>query len=247
MSRIGVVSALPIEARCLRGCRSSLGRVDARAAEITVGVSGPGPARAQCMAERLVEQGATELVSWGLAGGLDPGIAPGMLVIADQIVTATGIKYLADPGWRQKIVAVLPPRVSVVEAPLLASGAIVATSKDKATLRRRYAAVAVDMESGGIACVASRYELPFLALRVVVDPADMALPPAFTEVVDRRGALRLSRLVSGLARQPSMLWPLLQLAYNARVAASTLKRIAPVITDSAWRSPAPDGSLSTLP
>lgn len=248
MSRIGVVSALSIEARCLRGRRSSPGQLVALPAEAMLGVSGPGPVRARRMAERLVEQGATELVSWGLAGGLDPGIAPGTLVIADQVVIATGARYPTDQGWRQRILSALPPQVLAIEAPLLASDAVAATAQGKATLLHRYAAVAVDMESGGIARVASCYGLPLLALRVVVDPAGMALPPVFAEAVNEHGALRLPHLVNALARQPRMLWSLLELARNAQAATSTLRRIGPVITGTgALRSSAPRDSLSAAP
>jgi hopanoid-associated phosphorylase len=197
------------------------------------------------LAERLVEQGATGLVSWGLAGGLDPEIAPGTLIVADQVVTATGAGYSTDEAWRQRILSALPLQVLAVEAPLLASDAVAATSQAKAALLCRYAAAAVDMESGGIARVASRYGLPLLVLRVVVDPAGMALPPAFAEAVDERGALRLSHLIKALARQPHMLRSLLELARNARSATSTLRRIAPVVTGGgALRLSAPRRGLS---
>ncbi|MDN5849695.1 MAG: hypothetical protein L0H63_08660 [Nitrococcus sp.] len=231
MSRIGVVSALPLEARCLRR-RGLLGGLPAWPAETMVGISGPGRTRARSTAERLVAQGATSLLSWGLAGGLDPEIAPGTLIAADQVMTAGGTNYPTDKAWRHGVLAALPAGVAVVEGPLFASEGIVATCAQKAILLHHYAAVAVDMESGGIARVASRYGLPLLVLRVVVDPAAMAMPPAFAEAVDKRGALRLTHLINGLMRRPAMLWPLLQLAYSARLATSTLRRIAPIVMDS---------------
>lgn len=247
MSRIGVVSALPIEARSLRGRRRLRGRLGVLPAPAMLGISGPGPARAQCMAERLVAQGATGLVSWGLAGGLDPGIASGTLVLADRVVDASGAAYPTEQRWRRKIRSALPPQVRAVEAPLLASDCIAATAESKAALRQRYAAVAVDMESGGIACVASRYGVALLVLRVVVDPAGVALPPPIAGAVNEDGAVRLSKLIDILARQPHMLWPLLGLAWRARAATSTLRRIAPLITgESALHSLASVGSPSAL-
>src|SRR5699024_267638 len=157
-------------------------------------------------------------------------------IVADQVVTATGAGYSTDCTWRQRILSALPLQVLAVEAPLLASDAVATTLQDKAALLRRYAAVAGDMESGGIACVAGRYGLPLLVLRVVVDPAGMALPPAFAGAVDERGALRLSHLVNALVRQPHVLGSLLELARNARAATSTLRRIAPMVTgDGALR------------
>ncbi len=249
MSRIGIVSALAVEARCLQGRRGLLGWRNALPAEAVLGVSGPGALCAQHMAEQLVAQGATELVSWGLAGGLGPEIAPGTLIAADRVVVASGgAGYATDPSWRQRLLSALPRRVEVVEAPLFASESIAATSADKAALWRRYAAVAVDMESGAIACVASRHRLPLLVLRVVVDPADMALPSALANLMARDGGVRLSRLVGLLIRRPSVLWPLLGLAWNARIATSTLRRVGPMVTDrGVWPPAAAEGNLSLLP
>lgn len=250
MSQIGVVSALPLEGRCLRGrCRPPRpGEVVALSAAAVLGVAGPGCARARRMAERLAEQRVTGLVSWGLAGGLEPGMAPGTLTAANEVVTTTGIGYLTDDAWRQSVLAALPSQVLSTEARLLASDTVITTSQDKASLRRRYTASAVDMESGAIACVATRHRLPLLVLRVVVDPADTALPPPLASAVDERGGLRLSYLAGLLARRPSQLWPLLQLAGNSRAATSTLRRIAPMVTsDGAWRAAAPQRRVSTPP
>ncbi|MCO6439668.1 MAG: hypothetical protein J5I81_01010 [Nitrococcus mobilis] len=248
MSRIGIVSALAVEARCLPGRRGLFGWRNALPGEAMLGLSGPGAIGAQRMAEQLVARGATELVSWGLAGGLDPGIAPGTLIVADRVVVARGTGYATDKGWRQRFLSALPRRVAVREALLLASDNLVTTSAAKTVLRHRYAAVAVDMESGAIACVANRHRLPLLVLRVVVDPADMALPPALAELVARDGGVHLSRLTRLLIRRPSILWPLFELAWNVRIATSTLRRIAPMVTDhGVWPSAAAEGNLSLPP
>lgn len=247
MSRIGIISALPMEARCLgnRGIFSK--RADVLAMGAMIGVSGPGSARAERMAAQLVEQGATGLVSWGMAGGLDPRIPPGTLIAADRVVTADRGTYFADAGWRQHILSALSPGLTVHEAALFASERLVATPADKARLRRRYAAVALDMESGGIACMASRHRLPFLVLRVVVDPATMALPAAFAELVGGAGRLRPGALINLLMRRPRALWPLLELAWVARIATTTLKRTAPVLRGRGVRVPTAESSLSTPP
>ena len=247
MSRVGIVSALPMEARCLGARRIFPKRADALPIGVMIGVSGPGPASAERMAEQLVEQGATGLVSWGMAGGLDPRIPTGTLIAADRVVTAYGGSYFAAAGWRQRIRSALSPGVSMHEAALFASEQLVATPADKATLRRRHAAVAVDMESGGIARVASRHRLPFLVLRAVVDPATVALPAAFAEIVAGAGRLRLATLINLLVRRPRALGPLLELAWNARIATTTLKRTAPALTGRGVWVPAAESSLSAPP
>lgn len=209
-----------------------------------IGVSGPGAAGAERMAEQLVAQGATALISWGMAGGLDPGIPTGTLVIADRVVTAQGYVYFADTGWRQRIRSALSPGVLVHEAGLFASERLVATPAEKATLRDRYAAGAVDMESGGVGSVASRHGLPFLVLRVIVDPATVALPGAFVKIVEGAGRLRPRVLINLLRCRPRALWPLLELAWKARVATQTLKRTAPTVMGRGGWIPIPTAGSS---
>ena len=244
MGRLGIVSALAMEARCLGYRRSFSRRAQAPPIEAIIGVSGPGAAGAERMAEQLVAQGATALISWGMAGGLDSRIPTGALVIADRVVTAQGYDYFADTGWRQRIRSTLSPSVLVHEAALFASGRLVVTPAEKATLRHRYAAGAVDMESGGVGSVASRHELPFLVLRVIVDPATMALPGAFAKIVAGAGRLRPGALINLLRCQPRALWPLLELAWKARIATKTLRRVAPVVMNHGGWLPTPGRSLS---
>ncbi|HEY0425948.1 MAG TPA: hypothetical protein VGC82_21710, partial [Rhodopila sp.] len=46
---------------------------------------GGTPAGAGVAASELIEQGATALVSFGLAGGLDPALRPGTVVVASIV------------------------------------------------------------------------------------------------------------------------------------------------------------------
>ena len=43
---------------------------------ITIAVSGARPERAEAEARRLVAEGCRALMSWGVAGGLDPALVP---------------------------------------------------------------------------------------------------------------------------------------------------------------------------
>ncbi|MFN2333338.1 MAG: hypothetical protein ABR550_02800, partial [Wenzhouxiangellaceae bacterium] len=54
--------------------------------------TGPGRVAAELGARRLVERKAAILISWGTAGGLQPGLVPGDLVLADRVAPETG-------GW----------------------------------------------------------------------------------------------------------------------------------------------------
>ncbi len=64
--RLAVVTGMSSEAALLAAADSLLVRCE-----------GPGPDAARRAAEGAVAEGATALMSFGLAGGLDPALAPG--------------------------------------------------------------------------------------------------------------------------------------------------------------------------
>src|SRR6202008_4630489 len=97
---------------------------------------------------------------------------------------------------------------------------------DKASLLRETGAVAVGMESAAIGEVARAHQLPFIAVRVIVDGAADALPRAVTAAADGEGHLHIWRLLGALARTPGELGPLLRLAGRYRAANRSLAVVA---------------------
>ena len=103
------------------------------------------------------------------------------------------------------------------------SGARVACRETRGSRAKH--AVAVDMESAGVAAEAARARVPFVAVRVVVDGLDDALPPGAESWIDERGDRRMSAVLRAAvdARQ----WrALLTLAKRYRVASGALDRLA---------------------
>ena len=81
------------------------------------------------------------------------------------------------------------------------------------------------MESAGVSAEAARARVPFVAVRVVVDGLDDALPPGAESWIDELGHRRMSAVLRAAldARQ----WrALLTLAKRYRVASSALDRFA---------------------
>src|ERR1700744_2876811 len=62
-----------------------------------VAAGGGWPEGAHRAAERLIGQGAEALVSFGLAGGLEPDARPGTLLVP-KAVTEGAETYLCDPA-----------------------------------------------------------------------------------------------------------------------------------------------------
>ena len=76
-----------------------------------------------------------------------------------------------------------------------------------------------------IAQIAATQGLPFIAVRVIVDTAQDALPAAVT-AASRSGELQIWRLIAALALAPTELSALFRLAQRYRAARRSLAAIA---------------------
>jgi adenosylhomocysteine nucleosidase len=165
-------------------------------------------------AEILVAGGARSLMSFGLAGGLDPACRPGFLLVPRRVVSVSGV-WPADASLMGACGG------ATVDA-MFAGQKIAATARGKAELHRLTGASAIDLESADIAAVAARHGLPFLVVRAVCDPAERDLPPAALAALDAAGTIRLWRVAASVMRQPWQIRPLLALARDAAAARRTL-------------------------
>ena len=228
VTRLGVIAPLPAEARCFIGRRVRPGELLSLPGGGWLKVSGIGNARASRAAEELAERGATALLSWGTAGGLDQSLRPGSVIVPKRVLRTEGPSLLVDAEWRDALWRVLAGHVSLCDGAIVESPDVLACPQDKAMLSQRFGAVAVDMESDAIGIVAQQLGMPFMAVRVVVDPGWQSLPSAALKAVDGDGHMLLRRLLVDLARQPSQLVALARLAAQFRTAQAALRTIATV-------------------
>jgi adenosylhomocysteine nucleosidase len=188
------------------------------------------PARTADCAERLLHDGADALLSFGLAGGLDPALAPGALLLPRRVLGEGGEIFSTDPAWRERVHRSLAALgLAADEGDLLGRAAIAATGAEKAKLRGQFGAAAVDLESHVAAAEARRAGRPFLVLRAICDPADFALPPAAFVGLDAAGRAAPGPVFLSLLRRPGQLGALLRLARHTRAALKSLARAAPAI------------------
>ena len=224
MSHIGVVAALEAEARTLGPAVRRRDGLASLGDGALLAVSGMGGDLAAPAARRLVEAGVSALLSFGLAGGLDPALRAGRVVLPDEVISRDGMRMHTSSEWHRHLsraIADLEP----VSGALLSSVGPVAAVEDKALLFRETGAVAVDMESVAIAQVAAAHELPFMAVRVIVDGAADALPRAVA-AAGRSGRLSILRLIGGIAAAPQDLVGLIRLSRRYRAATRSLAAVA---------------------
>jgi adenosylhomocysteine nucleosidase len=225
LSAVGIVCALASEARHL-GSISRHEPIESLPDRTLVAVTGMGGRAASKGAGALIEAGATALASFGLAGGLDPALQAGAILLPAEVIGSDGQVVSTAQGWRQRLASALSAHTPSCGGRLLTSQRAIGSIADKARLFKETRAAAVDMESWAVGEVATRHQLPFVAVRVIVDSACDALPAAVTAAADQEGHLRIWRLIGALARAPGELAPLIRLAGRYRTANRALAAIA---------------------
>jgi adenosylhomocysteine nucleosidase len=192
---------------------------EARIAEklgVPVIVGGGTPCGAELAAEKLVAEGATALLSFGLAGGLDPHFRPGDIMVPIAVVEAGRIRptdaALSDRlgGWFGGM--------------LYAGSEIAVTAEEKAGLAQATLCGAIDLESGAVARVAERHGIPFAVLRAICDPAERDLPPAALAALNGEGAIAASRVALSIILNPLQIPGLIALGRDAGRARRALVR-----------------------
>jgi adenosylhomocysteine nucleosidase len=147
------------------------------------------------------------VISFGVAGGLDPSLKSGDVVVATEVM-AGDARWLSGFALDDALIARLTVglgRRRVVRGGLAGVEDVVVAQAGKAALRMETGAAAVDMESHIAAAYAAEAKLPFTALRVISDPASRALPALARNAIKPNGDIDLRMILRGVARNPRTL------------------------------------------
>jgi adenosylhomocysteine nucleosidase len=142
------------------------------------------------------------VISFGIAGGLDPALESGDVVVATEII-AGDTRWLACASLNGELLTSIALKGRcVVRGGLAGVEKVIAGQSCKAALRSETGAAAVDMESHIAAAYAAEAALPFAALRVISDPAHCALPALAQSAIKPNGDIDLRTVLRGVARNP---------------------------------------------
>ncbi|SNT36038.1 hopanoid-associated phosphorylase [Tardiphaga sp. OK246] len=142
------------------------------------------------------------VISFGVAGGLDPDLKSGAVVVATEVVAGNSRWSASEVLSDELIAGAGVGRQKVFRGGLVGVEKVVTGQAGKAALRSEFGAAAVDMESHIAAEFAAMAGLPFAALRVVSDPAHRALPEIATTAIKPNGDVDLRKVLRGIARNP---------------------------------------------
>ncbi|HYK82131.1 MAG TPA: hypothetical protein VEU55_03225 [Gemmatimonadales bacterium] len=225
----GIAVALAAELRTLTRCPVAPGECARLPGGALVALGGPGSERARAAAGRLLAGGATALVSWGVAAGLDPSLRPGSLLLPERVIGADGTSYRVTTAWHAALHTQMglhtPPHVG----PLVEVRDVLERPSEKGALFERSGAIAADMESAALACVAVERHVPFLVVRAVADPAGGRVPGWAVRLVGVTGRVRAAQALALALAHPGDWGALIALARAFWAARRTLSRVGPVL------------------
>lgn len=171
----------------------------------------------------------------GFAGGLDPRLRVGELVLGDPVVdpTAPGHWWPAVGLASAAVAAARRAGLVLHAGPVLSVSEAEATPAGKAIAAGQSAALALDMESAGFARAAAEVGVPFVAVRVISDAAGDRLPDEPWRLVTADGRAPLGRALGYLARRPLALPTLVRTGLRARRGALALAAFVDAWLDAA--------------
>ena len=223
-ARICISFALPQEYAPFRRYERSLRPM------VNAGYSGAGARNAQRQVSRLLAAMPSQpdaLVVCGFAGALGP-LEAGDIVIADRVVDCTGrngvnTEYRADSRLLATAESVRLSRLTIRCCTLATTDRVLLNGDEKRAFLGRFPhAQCVDMETAGALQVATERGIPWLAVRVITDGPDDALPLDFNALAAPDGDVALARVILATLMHPGKIPALLQLGKRATLAADNL-------------------------
>jgi hopanoid-associated phosphorylase len=160
------------------------------------------------------------IISFGVAGGLDPSLRPGAQLVASAVVR-NGVSIPTDEGWSRSLLRAHP---DAIHAPIASVEEAVTDPFGKGRLFESTGAAAVDMESHIAADLATKHGLPLAVLRVVADPATRHVPHSAMQGMRPDGRTDGLAVLRSLMRRPSEIAGMVRVARDAWVARLALER-----------------------
>jgi adenosylhomocysteine nucleosidase len=190
-----------------------------RTMEVCVALAGAGAVDISHLVELTAHFAPSMAIVTGVAAGLKPEWRPGDMLAAQSVSNPQGEeKILAEP----KLIDLAVQCGAQIAPALITLPHVARTVDEKARLASF--GEAADMESLSLMKQWSARGIPSLALRVILDPAEMPMPCDFEAAMDQHGQVRITQILAQLARKPQLLPDFLRLSRQSRRVLKILAR-----------------------
>lgn len=149
------------------------------------------------------QQGVKGVILAGLAGGLDP-----TLRVGDVVIEAEGEHRVA--------------KLQCIWGRIHTSDCLVSTPAQKAALFAQTSAFAVDMESSIVRLRADAVGLPLVVIRGISDAANDFIPPQMIHWIDSAGQPKPASIALGLFKNPALIFSAMRLRKNSNLALTNM-------------------------
>lgn len=174
----------------------------------------------------IKEYSPSACINIGYCGALTPGLNLADIVIATSVVHEK-INEQFEPDknelFQKAVSACTNAELKSNTGTILSVDKVVATPHEKAYLGTKFGAIAVDMESFGLAKASQKLNAPFAVVRSVLDPMDIHLPE-FPGTVSDDGTINPIQVATDLLSHPKNILSIPQLKFCASKARETLMR-----------------------
>jgi nucleoside phosphorylase len=182
-------------------------------------VTGMGPVHSARAMEAVAGEAYSLCTASGFAGSLRAELNVGDVVIPASVRQAGGANSVqCDARLVDAGIAAGGKRIETI----VSCDHVATTLSEKAQLGE--SAEAVDMESFTVLAAAQWQRIPAVAVRVISDRHDQALPVDLSTAVDERGQVSIGRVLKMVAGSPGQIAALMKLGRESKAAAETLAR-----------------------
>ena len=195
-----------------------------------------GTANAKVLRERLANVDPSKIgavYSFGVAGGLDPALKPGDLLVSTEVIAQNTdqAQPIVGDSWvvDQDLLLAIQLQAGKVDTVLVRKGVFLGSdfeARDNPqtdNLREISGAAIIDNESHIAAQFAKEHRLPFMAVRAVSDSVSVKLPPAALLALDNEGGPNLTAVAKSVLTNPLQIPALIRTAREYQKALNSLK------------------------
>jgi adenosylhomocysteine nucleosidase len=231
-AHLSIIVPLALERQCLSTeSKTQSGPI------IDVFQSGQGATNAARAARAAIANGATALLSVGVAGALTADLEAGDAVVPSYVVDGlTARRIDCSTAWCSDLRDQIRSVCTVCDGALVSVSDALTSPADKQAAAERYDAAACDMESAAIASVAAEAGVHFCALRIVSDTYQDKLPDGVADWVDDTGKARVLPVLGEL-KSPGRWRSVVTMISRFHVAQRRLHQVSELLVSAAYCCP----------